>query len=295
MVLKFSVITPSYNQGRFIDRTIQSVLKQSDRHFEYLICDGRSTDNTLEIIQQYEGQLTWLSECDRGQADAVNKGISRTTGEIIAWLNSDDIYYPQTLQTVREIFTTYPQVQVVYGDADIVDAKDNIIGSYPTHPWNYHYLKQICYLCQPAVFFRRQLVDKYGSLNSCLEYCMDYELWLRYGAKTPFYYLPQKLAASRSYSANKTNRCKVAVHAEINKMLDNRLGYVPDRWILGYARILTDENWHNLSHTSQGDRDYINTVIVNCYREFTKWQKVPSLYSCVRLFYWWIQALINPI
>ena len=244
MSLKFSVITPSFCQGRFIERTIQSVLSQglSPTEYEYVVCDGGSQDETLDILKRYESQIRWISEPDKGQADAVNKGIAMTTGDIIAWINSDDAYYPGAFEAVRAVFESHPDVQVVYGDADHIDETDQVLDAYPTETWKYERLKTTCYLCQPAVFFRRQLIEELGSLDDSLRYCMDYELWLRLGQHYPFYYLHKKLAGSRLYSSNKTLGQRVLFHQEINKMLLQKLGSVPHRWIFAYAYVKITEN-----------------------------------------------------
>ena len=234
---QLSIVTPSLNQGHFIERTIRSVLDQADEiDFEYLVVDGGSQDGTLAILRCYEQRLRWISEPDRGQANAVNKGLQLTTGEIIGWLNSDDIYYPRVLATVQHLFAANPDVDVVYGDADHIDERDACIEPYPTQGWDFERLKDVCYLCQPAVFFRRRVVDTAGGLDERLHYCMDYEYWLRLAQRgSTFLYVPLRLAGSRLYPATKTLSQRVRVHAEMNDMLRRRLGRVPDRWLFNYA------------------------------------------------------------
>lgn len=241
MPLKFSVVTPSYNQGRFIERTIQSVLSQEGVKFDYVVCDGGSSDSTLDVLQRYQDDIRWVSEPDGGQADAVNKGINATSGDIIAWINSDDIYYPGAFTKVNQIFEANPDVQVVYGNANHIDKQDHILEPYPTEKWSYERLKDVCFISQPATFFRRNLVDRYGSLNSSLNFCMDYELWLRYGKHTDFFYLPEILAATRLYQDTKTLGQRVAVHYEINDMLKEKFSLVPEKWVLSYTSILVEE------------------------------------------------------
>lgn len=237
MVLAFSVITPSYQQGSFIERTIQSVLSQNVPSIDYVVCDGGSHDDTLSVLEKYSNSLRWFSEPDEGQAHAVNKGLAMTQGNIIAWINSDDIYYPQAFASVLDFFDANPSALAVYGQADWIDESDNIIAPYPTQAWNYRQLTKECYLCQPAVFFRRSLVERFGNLNIDLRYCMDYELWLRYGQHTEFAYLPIKLAGSRVYSSNKTFGNRLAAHREANEMLHQKLGYSTRHWIFEYSKL----------------------------------------------------------
>ena len=293
--MKFSVITPSYCQGRFIERTIKSVLQQRspEIELEYIVCDGGSNDETIEILKRYDNQITWVSEADGGQADAVNKGISRTNGEIIAWINSDDIYYPGTFAEVQEIFAKNPEVMAVYGDADQIDTEDNAIETYPTELWNYKHLFEICYLCQPAVFFRRKLVEKYGNLDDTLKYCMDYELWLRYGQHTEFYYLPRKLSGSRMYQDNKTLSQRIAVHYEMNEMFTSQFNNVPEKWIFAYAHVKIEETLKLNRALLDENKQFVNTMVHTSIWSFWHWKKLPSPKGLARMVYWLLQANLN--
>ncbi len=241
MSLTLSIITPSYNQGEFIERTIQSVLTQETQPIEYHVFDGGSTDNTITILKKYEHKLSWVSEKDKGQTDAVNKGLKIAQGDIIGWLNSDDIYYPKAFERVIQYFTEHPEIDIIYGKANHIDKEDNILEPYCTEPWNFERLQSVCFISQPAVFFRKKAVDQYGLLNDSLRYCMDYEYWLRLSIKgAKFAHLPLTLAGSRLYMETKTLGQRVAVHAEINTMLKKTLGQTPDRWLSNYAHVLLD-------------------------------------------------------
>lgn len=240
--MKISIITPSYNQGQFIERTLLSVANQTGGEIEHVVFDGGSTDNTVDILKHANSLKHWVSEKDKGQTDAVNKGIAATDGEIIGWLNSDDVYYPGAISSIVEFFTKNTDVDVVYGMADHIDIDDHPFESYPTEPWNFERLKDVCFICQPALFFRRSLIEKYGMLDEKLLYCMDYEYWLRLGkAGVRFAYLEKKLAGSRLYADNKTLGSKVKVHREINDMFKKKFGKVPDRWLFNYAHTVVED------------------------------------------------------
>lgn len=240
--MKISIITPSYNQGKFIKDTIESVLSQENVLLDYFVMDGGSVDNTLEVLEAYEGRITWVSERDNGQADAVNKGIRCSDGDIIGWINSDDIYYPGTLNEVLNFFRLNPEIDVLYGQADHIDIAGIPFEEYPSEDWNFERLLKHCFICQPALFFRRRVVQQCGPLDEKLNYCMDYEYWIRLAIMgVRFQYIGKKFAGSRLYNENKTLGARVAVHREINDMLFDKLGSVPDRWLFNYSHILAAE------------------------------------------------------
>ena len=239
--MKVSIVTPSYNQGQFIERTLQSVASQTGIEIEHVVFDGGSTDNTVEVLRKFSPPVRWVSKKDKGQTDAVNKGILATDGEIIGWLNSDDIYYPDAIAFVVAYFSAHPEVDVVYGMADHIDLEDQAFEPYPSEPWDFERLKETCFICQPALFFRRRLVEQHGLLDESLNYCMDYEYWLRLGkAGVTFGYLEEKLAGSRLYADNKTLGARVKVHKEINDMFKKLYGRVPGRWLFNYAHAVVE-------------------------------------------------------
>lgn len=240
--MKISIITPSYNQGQFIERTLQSVASQSGAEIEHVVFDGGSNDNTVDVLKAFQPPVRWVSKKDKGQTDAVNQGIRATDGEIIGWLNSDDIYYPGAIARVMQYFLDHPDVDVVYGMADHIDLADHAFETYPSAPWDLEQLKETCFICQPALFFRRRVVEQYGLLDETLNYCMDYEYWLRLGkAGARFAYLEEKLAGSRLYADNKTLGARVKVHSEINSMFKKLFGKVPDRWLFNYAHAVVEQ------------------------------------------------------
>ena len=241
MGLSIAVVTPSLNQGRFIERTIRSVLDQGYSPLEYVVCDGGSTDETLDVLARFGDRLTAVIEPDAGQAAAVNKGIRMTSSEVVGWLNSDDVYCPRSLALVAEFFATHPEADVVYGDAHFLDTDDGVLGAYYTEPWNASRLTERCFVCQPATFFRRRVVERFGLLSERLHYCLDYEYWLRLTrGGAIFSYMPTVLAGSRQYPETKTLRARLALHDELNTMLHERLGRVPDAWLLNHAHTLVE-------------------------------------------------------
>lgn len=229
-----TVVTPSFNQAPFIRETIESVLSQGYPHLDYVVIDGGSTDGTVDILRSYEGRLRWVSERDRGQADAVNKGVALGHGEIIGWLNSDDVYTPGTLEAAGRAFIRSRDLDVLYGDADHVLEDGTFFRRYPTAAFDYQRLAHECFICQPATFFRRAVFQEVGGLDIALHYCMDYDLWIRLGQRFRFSYLPEVLARSRLHTSAKTLGRRRHVFPEIIRTVQHHYGFVPFSWVYGY-------------------------------------------------------------
>ncbi len=206
---KVSIVTPSFNQGRFIEATIQSILAQDYAGgVEYLVVDGKSTDNTLQVLCAYEGRIRFISEKDQGQSDAVNKGFAQTSGDIIAWVNSDDTLLPNAVSAAVEYLQSHPDVSMVYGNADFIDANGDLIRPCAhIERFNKHRLLHYSdFIVQPAVFMRRAAFEAVGGLDPSLHYAMDYDLWLKLMHRFPIAYLPKLLAHYRWLGDNKSAR-----------------------------------------------------------------------------------------
>ena len=209
--MKLSVITPSYNQAAFVERTVRSVLSQrGDFELEYLVVDGGSRDGALDILRRYEGQLELVAEPDRGQCDAINKGFRMATGEVVAWLNSDDVYAPGALDAVVRTFRE-TGARWCFGECKIVDEADRpirgAISAYKAWVSRRYSLRRLLarnFIPQPAVFFRRELLEAAGPLDESLRYAMDYDLWLRFARLAQPVFIPRPLAAFRWHARSVT-------------------------------------------------------------------------------------------
>ncbi|MDL1897252.1 glycosyltransferase, partial [Anaerolineae bacterium CFX7] len=177
---RVSIVTPSFNQAAFLEETIRSVLTQNYPHIEYIVIDGGSTDGSVDIIRKYENRLAyWVSEQDAGQADAINKGWRRATGEIIAYLNSDDTYEPGAVRAAVEYLAQHPETAMVYGHCYQVNEHGERVGTLRAIPVNIHTLLLHNAIMQPTAFIRRRVLDHTGMLDVELGHAMDYDLWLR--------------------------------------------------------------------------------------------------------------------
>ena len=207
---KISIITPSFNQGQFIGKTIESVLSQNYSNLEYIVMDGGSTDNTLDILKSYGAKIKYFSQKDHGQADAINQGLKKTTGEIVAYLNSDDILLPGSLQHVADHFINYPDSQWLTGDYQIINEYDQqiqpLVVIYKRLLRNLLSFNLLCIanpIVQPSTFWRRSLLKKVGFFNEKLHYCLDFDYWLRVIKKYPPFVTSLPLAAFRIHSTSK--------------------------------------------------------------------------------------------
>jgi glycosyltransferase involved in cell wall biosynthesis len=212
MKLRISLVTPSYNQGEFIARTIESVLSQrGDFELSYHVVDGGSTDATLSILERYRDRLSFLSEKDEGQVDAINKGLRRVQGDVVGWLNSDDVLLPGALGAVAAAFRARPQLEWLHGRCEIIDPDDR-----PVRGWvslykhmrarrhSFENLVTENYVSQMTAFWRRSVHDHIGFLDPSLHYAFDYDLWLRLARRSAPLYLPQRLACFRWYPTSKS-------------------------------------------------------------------------------------------
>jgi len=201
-----SIVTPSFNQARFLEATIQSVLSQNYAPIEYIVVDGGSTDGSVDIIRKYASRLSgWVSEKDRGQTDAINKGFGRASGQILAWLNSDDTYALGAVTAAVRAFQANPDCGLIYGGANYIDDRGRVIGKFPAAQTDLVRLRQgYVHVPQQAAFFRADLWKILGPLDPSLYFAMDFDLWLRIAQRAQVKYVAQTWANFRLHMGAKT-------------------------------------------------------------------------------------------
>jgi glycosyltransferase involved in cell wall biosynthesis len=205
-----SIITPSYNQAPYLEQTIQSVLEQDYPRIEYMVVDGGSTDNSVDVIKKYADRLAyWVSEKDSGQAEAINKGLAHAKGEILAWLNSDDYYLLNTVSVAVRCFEQNPDVVMVYGDMFAVDSDGQTINVLKYKQLSLEDLLCFQIIGQPSVFFRRAALEKVGFLDTTFHFMLDHHLWIRLAQHGRIQHIPQVWSAAR-YHAEAKNRARAA-------------------------------------------------------------------------------------
>ncbi len=205
-----SIITPSFNQAAFLEQTIKSVLEQDYGNIEYIVIDGASTDSSVDIIKKYQSRLAhWESKQDKGQAEAINKGLARSKGEIIAWLNSDDYYLEGAISAAVKVFKENPQAALVYGDMLAVNEDGQTINKLIYKQLTFEDLLCFQIIGQPAVFFRRAAYKKTDGLNLDFHFLLDHHFWLQLAQHGTIVHVPQLWSAAR-YHPNAKNRAQAA-------------------------------------------------------------------------------------
>ena len=242
-----TIVTPSYNQGRFIAATIESVLLQDYPHIEYLVIDGASTDGTADVVARYADWLTFISEPDRGQSDAINKGFKRARGEFVAWLNSDDLLLPGAVSAAVDALLARPDAGAVYGHGYQIDEDGNVISRFaPTQEFDLWRLLNLSdYILQQSVFFRRSVFDEIGWLDEDLHYGMDWEILMRIGLRYPMVLVPRDMGAIREYAAAKSFSGGTKRAHELAKIMRRHTGkrFPPGMFVYGlppYGTMLND-------------------------------------------------------
>ncbi len=229
--MKFSIITPSYNQGRYLEQTIRSVLDQGYPELEYIVMDGGSTDESVEVLNRYSDRLAyWESVPDEGQAHAINKGLERATGDILAYINSDDVYLPGAFDRVVQELTAHPECRWLAGDC-IHFGRPGETGVDPSLPpceparW-----LEYCPINQPATFWRRDIVERHGLFDASFRYTFDYEYWVRLAVGGErCLRVPQPLAGFRLHATSKTVAEGEKFAAEEQRVRERYLPKLPDR------------------------------------------------------------------
>lgn len=216
-----TIVTPSFNQSAFLEKTICSVLEQDYPELEYFVVDGGSTDGSLAIIKKYADRLAWwASERDSGQAEAINKGLARAHGEIVAWLNSDDVYQPGAIAAAVQALETFPEAGMVYGNMLAIDENDRV-----TNVMRYRQLSLEDLLCfqiigQPAVFIRRSALEKTDGLDPDFHFMLDHKLWIRIAELDPIVHVDQVWASARYHSGAKNRASPTEFGREAFRILE---------------------------------------------------------------------------
>ena len=225
--VKISIITPSYNQGQFIEETILSVLNQTYKNIEYILVDGGSNDNTMEIVNRYCDRIDIaISEKDEGQSDAINKGFKRATGELVGWINSDDLLYPDCVERIVELYRSHPDGSIYYSFIlDCIDRDGKLLHKAILKIPNRDYLLNKNYsIIQQGSFYNTRLVKKIGYLNESLHYSMDLDLWLRLLEENDkiYGYQSHALAAFRVWENTKTTQGAMCFLLNTKEVLESR-------------------------------------------------------------------------
>lgn len=223
---RITIVTPSFNQGHYLEETIRSVLAQGYPNLEYIIIDGGSKDNSVEIIQKYAAHLSyWVSEPDQGQAHAINKGFAYATGEIMGWLNSDDLLLPGALCAIGQTFASRPSTTVVYGLRKVIDANSRVQTRWLRGIPDEFIFRRIDFIPQETVYWSRRVWERVGGLDESFQFALDYEYFLRILEQGyDFHLLPHYIGAFRMYADGKTSAMPEIMHRELPRIYEKYRG-----------------------------------------------------------------------
>lgn len=282
--MKFSIVTPSFNHAKYIETTIKSVLENSYQDVEYIIMDGGSTDNTKEVVNKYIKRIKkFISEKDEGQADAINKGFKYADGDIYAYINSDDYYFPYTFEKVARIFKDNPKIDIVYGDCVFVTESEQFLRYFTeVEPFDEYRLRTCTdFIMQPTTFWRKEAFEKMNGFNKDLHYGFDWDLWARLAAaKMNFHYLQLPLATNREFETTKTASGSYKRLLELYDIVEsNKMGKVPHA-IYGYAydTILKDMEAGHLKEFLLRTMRHLSTENIEYNRENCENKKLYGLH-----------------
>ena len=279
MWLKISIIVPSFNQGNFIEQCLQSLIHQNYPNLEIIVIDGHSTDHTISIIKKYESYIHyWESEPDKGQAHAINKGLLKATGDVVAWLNSDDLYFPDTLEKVAKIFLNNPDVMLIHGRVENFyhNGKNSYIHLNTFSP--YSFIKRVS-IHQPGVFWKRELHQQIGYLDNTLHYLMDYDLWFRIFFSYSTQYVPEVLAKFRIHEKSKTSNNPMGLYLEYRKILSRFFNSFEDQSIINKLKKLNiydnpDDKKYNLQNFPLPLQKALNIYTHECALQEYTWGNI---------------------
>lgn len=291
-----SIVTPTYNMGRYLEETIRSVLSQDYPNIEYIVMDAGSTDETLAILKKYGDRLVFYSGPDEGTADAINKGFERSRGSVFAYLNADDIYLPGAISTAMRTFDSEPDAGVVYGDANWVDERGDFLAPYPVRPYDAELFSQECFISQPAAFIRREVFEVAGRMDPSLQYAYDYDLWIRASRLYPMRKIDAVLATSRMHKENKTVGQRRRVLRETLRLVQSHYGYVPFQPVHGYASYLVDRRDQFFDPLRPSIFKYVLSLFVGLrynparpFRFAREWARAMSLQGLARRWHGFLE------
>lgn len=243
-----SIVTPSYNQAAFLEAALLSVIGQDYPRIEYRVIDGASSDGSVEIIRRHAAHLAgWVSEPDNGQAEAINKGFAQATGDIVAWLNSDDLYLPGAISAAVRAFELHPEAGLVFGDVLSIDGEGRPINLMTFGDWGLEDLLQFNIISQPGVFVRRAILERAGFLDTSFHYLLDHHLWLRVARLAPMVYVRERWAAARFHQGAKNVNQAPGFGREADRLV---------AWIASQAQFRSE--WLRLERRIRAGADRMN-------------------------------------